>query len=325
MMKKLLGLLFMLSLVVFVACEASTNEETTDSDTYVTEVAVVEEDVNAVVPEMDIDVEEIEVSRVSVVATSPAIANILYALNGNVVGIPTTTARLPEAFDGLPEVGGVMETDFELILSLEADLVVIDAAFEARWEDQINELGLNVFFFSSRNYDTFLESIQGLGEKIDENEAANTMISDIEDALTDAQQLKTEDEGPTVAIIFGAHEDFTLAAETSAFGNLAYLMGARNILNDMDIELDGNFIPVSMEQILLADPDFILRFGHGPMDNVTAAFDEVLDNNEIFQQLTAFNEGRVVNLDNTIFTESINLRVSEALQFLGELFYGDQE
>ena len=52
-------------------------------------------------------------------------------------------------------------------------------------------------------------------------------------------------------------------------------------------------------------------------------FDEAFDKNEAYQQLDAVADGKVYDLDSTIFIVSANLKVTEAITKLGEILYGN--
>ena len=266
--------------------------------------------------------EKEEVEDLQIVAGSVSVTNVLGELDIDLVGIPTTDSAIPEKFEGLPEVGIAHTPDLEIVASLEPDLFILDANFREANEVKLDELGINAFFFETGSYNVFLESIASLGTEINREEEVRSLIDLLNHSAEAALENKT-DESPRVAIIFGAGDDFMLATEHSYVGELAKIMGATNIAAELEGGLHSPFLQFSLEQILDQDPDYILRFAHGPIEQTEIMFNQMFDENDAFQQLNAVQNGKVVDLDSTIFGTAANLRAPEAFEKLGEIFYGN--
>ena len=65
------------------------------------------------------------------VATSPAVAEICDKLDMDLIGIPATSRGIPERYEGLPEVGGAMAPDLEILKSLRPDYVISPNSLQA--------------------------------------------------------------------------------------------------------------------------------------------------------------------------------------------------
>jgi len=307
-LNKLLAMMFVAG-GLLVGCQNGTEESTVEEPTTNEEVTANEE--------VQEDVEEVRVVAATVSAT-----NVLGELNAEVIGIPTTQNPIPEQFLGLPEVGIAHSPDLEVVASLEPDLFIIDSQFREAHEETLNELGINTFFFESGTYESFVESIAGIGAAIHREAEAAAIISNLENAIETAIENKG-DESPTVAIIFGAGDSFMLATETSYVGGLARIMGATNIAAELEGGLQAPFLQFSIEQILVSNPDYILRFTHGNIEQTEAMFNEMFDQNPAFQQLTAVQNDQIIDLDFSVFGTAANLRAPEAFETLGQIFYGN--
>jgi len=305
MKRSVLLIVMVLGLFVFVAC-GNDNPEVGTLDPIELEN----------VPEV---VEEIELR---IVAATVAATNVLGELNVDLVGIPTTNNPIPAQFLGLPEVGIAHTPDLEVVASLEPDLFIIDANFREANENILAEFGINTFFFETHTYEAFVNSIHELGEQIGRVEEAIALVDSLENAITLASENRIE-EGPRIAIIFGAGDSFMLESETSLLGDIARIMGAVNIATEIEGGLHAPRLPFSLEQILVADPDIILRFAHGSLEQTAAMFDTMFDANPAFQSLTAVTNGRVYDLDSQIFGVSANLQIALAFRELGIIFYGE--
>ncbi|CEQ14180.1 ABC transporter substrate-binding protein [Paraclostridium sordellii] len=265
--------------------------------------------------------EETTEKKPSVVAATVSGAQVLDKLDANVVGVPTTKMTLPEKLKGLPEVGQAMSPDLEIVASLEPDVFVMDNMFKEKVEESMKKYDLDTFYFDTSTYTNFLTSIEKLGAKIGQEKEATKVINELKDVEKEAVKNKKGEE-PKVAIIFGGGENFMLATESSYLGDLVKTVGAKNITNNLDTSVKSPYIQFSLEQILEQNPDYILRFAHGEIEQTKKAFDSAFDKNPAYKELDAVKNNKVIDLDPSIFNVSANLQVKEAIKTLGETFYG---
>ena len=266
--------------------------------------------------------EETLVEEVKVVSATVSATNVLAKLDAEVVGVPTTTQTLPAQYADLPEVGQAMSPEFEIVASLEPDLFIMDSNFQASVEESLSQYGLNTFFFETGSYSDFVNSIKQLGVEINREDEAKKLVNEIEASVTKALEKKG-DQSPTVAVIFGAGENFMLATDTSYLGDLVKTLGATNITSKLDGDMSSGYVQFSLEQILAQNPDYVLRFAHGNIEQTKKMFDEAFDANDAYQELDAVKSGKVYDLDPTIFNVSANLEITTAIETLGEIFYGN--
>ena len=266
--------------------------------------------------------EETLVEEVKVVSATVSATNVLAELDAEVVGVPTTSQPLPAQYADLPEVGQAMSPDLEIVASLEPDLFVMDSNFQASVEESLSQYGLNTFFFETGSYSDFVNSIKQLGVEINREDEAKKLVNEIEASVTKALEKKG-DNSPTVAVIFGAGENFMLATDTSYLGDLVKTLGATNITSKLEGDMSSAYVQFSLEQILAENPDYVLRFAHGNIEETAKMFDAAFDSNEAYQQLDAVKSGKVYDLDPTIFNVSANLEITTAIETLGEIFYGN--
>lgn len=258
----------------------------------------------------------------TVVVATVSGTQVLDRLDAEVVGIPTTQMEIPEQYKGLPEVGQAMSPDLEIVASLEPDLFVMDNSFKESVEESLKEYDLNTFFLKTGTYTEYVESIEELGKAINKEEEATELVNELKEAQTAAANKKS-DKSPTVAIIFGAGENFMLATETSYLGDLVKSIGATNIASNIDGAAESAYVQLSLEQVLQQNPDYVLRFAHGNLEETKKSFDEAFDKNPAYQELDAVKNNKVVDLDPSVFNVSANLKVKDALTSLGDILYGE--
>ena len=313
--KHLLSMI-LVSTTLLVGCQSSKGTEVEEQK------PVVDETSSSTKQEEETTDVEKEVEEIKVVAATVSATQVLAELNAEVLGVPATSQTLPDGYQDLPQVGQAMNPDLEIVASLNPDLFIMDASFKSSVEESLTEYGLNTFFFETGTYTAFLNSINELGNAINRQDEATTLLNQLKQAEEAALANKTE-QAPTVAIIFGAGDNFMLATESSYLGDLAKTLGAINIASEIDTNIESAYIQFSLEQILAQNPDYVLRFAHGNIEETSKMFDEAFDKNEAYQQLDAVADGKVYDLDSTIFNVSANLKVTEAITKLGEILYGN--
>ncbi|CUM87371.1 ABC transporter substrate-binding protein [Turicibacter sanguinis] len=313
--KHLLSMI-LVSTTLLVGCQSSKGTEVEE------QIPVVDETSSSTKQEEETTDVEKEVEEIKVVAATVSATQVLAELNAEVLGVPATSQTLPDGYQDLPQVGQAMNPDLEIVASLNPDLFIMDASFKSSVEESLTEYGLNTFFFETGTYTAFLNSIKELGNAINRQDEATTLLNQLKQAEEAALANKTE-QAPTVAIIFGAGDNFMLATESSYLGDLAKTLGAINIASEIDTNIESAYIQFSLEQILAQNPDYVLRFAHGNIEETSKMFDEAFDKNEAYQQLDAVADGKVYDLDSTIFNVSANLKVTEAITKLGEILYGN--
>ena len=100
-------------------------------------------------------------------------------------------------------------------------------------------------------------------------------------------------------------------------------IGATNIASNIDGAAESAYVQLSLEQVLQQNPDYVLRFAHGNLEETKKSFDEAFDKNPAYQELDAVKNNKVVDLDPSVFNVSANLKVKDALTSLGDILYGE--
>lgn len=268
------------------------------------------------------EVNNIPKESVKVVAGAVAVSQVLDKLDAEVIGIPTTKMDMPEKFKGLPEVGQSINPDLEIVASLHPDVFVMDKMFKDKVEESMKDYDINTFFFDTTTYSNFLSSIEELGKEIKKEDEAKKLIETLKESENEVISKKGDKE-PTVAILFGGGENFMLATKDSYLGDLVKTIGAKNITDNMDGKVESAYMQFSLEQILEKNPDYVLRFAHGNLDETKKAFDDAFEKNPAYGELDAVKNGKVIDLDPNVFNVSANIKITEAIKTLGELLYGE--
>lgn len=318
------GLILGLS-VLAVGCSKkdTANADATSNATEVAEekneTSSTQEESTVTEAETDITESSDSVTEERVVASSVAVVQILDALSVPMVGVPTSSYELPESVADVTRIGSAMSPDMEVIASLEPTVVVSVDSLSEDLKTQFDSLNIDSEFVNLNSYDGLKEAIKSLGERFGVSEKAEELVASFEARETDIQKSIEGKESPSVLIIFGAGTSFMVASEDSYVGNLASLVGAKNILTDAP----SSFSPIDMEYLADKNPDYILFMAHANPEESLEAFNQEFEKNKAWQNFDAVKNGNVVALDTGYFGMSANLNAVDAMEKLVDILYGE--
>ncbi len=319
-----LGLILGMS-VLAVGC-GKKGTENTDATSNATEVVEETNETSSTQEESTVTEEKTNTTESSdsvtgerVVASSVAVVQILDALSVPMVGVPTSSYELPESVADVTRIGSAMSPDMEVIASLEPTVVVSVDSLAEDLKTQFDSLKIDSEFVNLDSYDGLKAAIKSLGERFGVSEKAEELVASFEARETDIQQSIEGKESPSVLIIFGAGSSFMVASEDSYVGNLASIVGAKNILTDAP----SSFSPIDMEYLADQNPEYILFMAHADPEESLEAFNQEIEKNQAWQNFDAVKNGNIVALETGYFGMSANLNAVDAMEKLVDILYGE--
>lgn len=254
-------------------------------------------------------------------APSYAVTMVAHALGLNLTSISTSTRPLPEDLAALPNVGSQNNPNFELIKAYDTDLVLSSTRFMENTQGFFQEQGIPACYLNITLYSDTRRNIEMLGTAFGKTEAMEALLADM-DAREQAMLEKAKDhEGETIAILFGTGKSFLFNTPDSYIGEMAGMLGLVNIIESSPEALSS--VTFSTEQLVLLDPDIIVRFAHGSnWDEVNESFESMFTENAAYANLKAFQTGRVYSLDEELFTANPGPQAVDALEALAEILFG---
>ena len=179
-------------------------------------------------------------------------ALLAMALDDRLVG-RTDYDRMPELTD-LPSVGGGLQPNLEILVSLDLDLVIRFAGgSDLATAQRLTELGIPHFAVQPDGIEDVLSIIRDLGRITGASDAAEALLSEIQIDLDDVARRVATLSNPRVAYLLGGDPPW-VAGPGTYIDELIALAGGRNVFDD----LGPLYAPVSMEALLDRDLDLIL-------------------------------------------------------------------
>lgn len=261
-----------------------------------------------------------DTSEVRLIATSPAVAQICSRLNLELVGVCQTSSTLPEEYQNLTTVGMAMNPDLEILKSLNPDYVLSPSSLQSDLQPKYASIGVNSIFLNLKSVEGMYSSIEGLGKKFDREEEAAAMLAEFDEFMEEYKSVNAGKESPRVLVLMGLPGSYIVATDNSYVGSLVKLAGGTNVYGDGGGE---EFLTANTEDIQQRAPDIILRASHALPDQVKEMFAEEFEQNDIWKHFRAVQEGKVYDLDSSLFNMSANFSYSEALKALQPMLYGE--
>ena len=238
-----------------------------------------------------------------IVALEPSDCEILYAIGagGTLVGRGEYCDYPAEVMD-IPSVQSGYETNIEAVIELGPEVVIM--TMMAQTEDQINafeKAGIKVVMTNAQDINGIYECVNMIGKVTGkENEAAN-VVSQMKSAF---DEIKKEGNGQGKTVYFEVSPlqwGLWAAGSGTFMDEAAQMIGLTNIFSDQ-----AGWIEVSEEQIISADPDYIVTitmyYGEGPTP------EEEICSRPGWEGIKAVVNGNIINIqDNSLSRPSPRL------------------
>lgn len=252
-----------------------------------------------------------------VIATSPATVEICNKLDIKLIAVPESDFTIADKYKDLPRIGSPMSPDIEKIKSLSPDYVLSPISLKNELEKKYKNAELNYEFINLSSVDGMFNSIKKLGDEFGREKEAKALIDEHKQYMKKFNSSVEGKKHPKVLVLMGLPGSYVIATNKSYVGSLVELAGGENVYTDDSKE----FLTVNTEDMKTKNPDIILRASHAMPDDVKNMFAKEFAENDIWKHFDAVQNGRVYDLDNTLFNMSANFNYRNALEELKKMLY----
>jgi iron complex transport system substrate-binding protein len=255
-----------------------------------------------------------------VVAMSPTVVELMYAVGATPVGRPSS-ANYPEAAKSVENFGTSYQPSLEVIASMQPDLIIADAIIHQPMIDQLASLNVPVWAVKVDSFDSVVSGLKKVGALTGKQEKGQTEARALEDKMASVK-AKLPAQQPTVLVVVAAGPGQFIASKDSSYlGSLLKDLGAKNVAgSEADNFRFPGFADYSLEKIVQANPDVIIGISVGGPPG-TPKTTELLGMTPVWSNLKAVKNGSVKEVDHVIYLESAGPRVSQILDELPRLLY----
>jgi iron complex transport system substrate-binding protein len=221
---------------------------------------------------------------VRIVSLAPSITETLFALGlgDKVVGV-TRFCRYPPEAARKTHVGGFLDPNYEVLASLEPDLVFLLPEHE-NVRAYLDELGVRYEIVHNRSVAEILGTITAIGSYMDCENRADSLVADIT-ARIDAIRFRLQngkkhrESVPSVLVSVersagaGIIQDVYAAGAGTIYDELVTLAGGKNVCGSLNV----TYPTLSAEGIITLNPEIIIdlipRADDVPVDNTIISSD----------------------------------------------------
>ena len=196
-----------------------------------------------------------------IISTVPSITEVLFelGLGDRVVGV-SDFCNVPEAARSLPRTGGYLNPNYEAMLELKPDLVIV-LAEATDLQERLKSFGFTTLAVNHQSIDGILDSFVQIGNRCGtaSAERACQLQAEINRRLEAISQRVANLERPSVVLTLyfddgSAMQSTTIAGKNPFFERVLELAGGVNAARDSSIA----FPTVSREGMIELNPDVII-------------------------------------------------------------------
>ena len=197
-----------------------------------------------------------------IISLSPSVTETLFALGlgNNVVG-RTRFCNYPPEARKIKEVGGYIDPNYEAIVMLKPDVVILLPEQE-KVKKYLKQVGIRSLQVNNKSVDDILTAIKIIGDSCSAKERAGKLLAELKE---ETEQIKKKTQNltkPKVLVSIGRTmgtgtlKEVYVAGEKTYFGELISIAGGENVLN----KISASAYPVlSAEGIIHLNPDIIIE------------------------------------------------------------------
>lgn len=256
-----------------------------------------------------------------IVTDSAIVSRFLAALDIELVGVPSSTTKIPEKYKTVQRIGRSGMPDLEIVKALNTDLVVSTLYSKPVLKPKYDNLDIPSFYLKVDTYDESMEVISILGKAFNKEEKANDILKNIKNRENILFEKLKDKEPKKIAIIYGNGESFFMTGKNHFLQGLMDKINCENIVTSIDNSaLLKRSVPFSMEQLIKANPDVILRLPTSQTKN-GESFEEIFNANPIWKLTKAYKNKKIIDIDPTLFRMSAGVNSIDALEELYRYVY----
>jgi iron complex transport system substrate-binding protein len=200
-----------------------------------------------------------------IISLAPSITETLFALSfgDRVVGV-SSFCRYPREVEKLPKVGGYTDPNYEMVLRLRPDLVIL-LKEHTQMLGFLEKTGIDYLLVDDHDFSSIIESFHRIADKCGKSEKADSLASLILAEI--APDTALDDASPTVFICVdrenigsGNVVQAYSAGVTTFYHDLLKLSGMKNSVSGIKIA----YPQVSAEGIIHLQPEIIVDIAMRP-------------------------------------------------------------
>jgi len=254
-----------------------------------------------------------------IISLSPNITEILFALglNNRIIAV-TDFCKFPPEAEKKPKIGGLMNPNIELIVSLKPDLIIM-LETNKDIKEKLSSLKTKFLVVKNETINDVMKSITEIGEAVGEKEEGEKLLIRFQKKLEDVKKLIANLPKEKILIVVDKSPESLQGMYCAGKGNfideMATLAGGVNVLQDSTTP----YPIVSKEKLIELNPDVILDMSiYGERKEVNNQ--KIMNSWKSLYSINAVKNNRIHLIDPTSITIP-GLRIPENVEYLAKLIH----
>ncbi len=179
-----------------------------------------------------------------IVSLAPSADEIVVAIGGksSLSGVSTYSK-----VKGVEVVGDLINPDYERILSLKPEVVILVLPMQRKVKARLEKLGIKTYDFSPESADELAAEIERLGELVGRRREADRLADSVRKVVGAVKPL-----GNFTFYVELSSKPVFVAGDSTYISDIIRRFGGRNLFSSVK-----GYVPVSTEEIMAKDPDIV--------------------------------------------------------------------
>lgn len=195
-----------------------------------------------------------------IVSLSPSITEILYelGLGKRIVGV-TDYCTFPEDVRNKARIGGYLNINYEAIILLEPDLVIVPLDYSEEVKDLLDKAGIGSMIVDTHTVDSILDTMEKIGQRCGVENKAEEITARIRSDIDRLSKKAKKRSARRVMIVVGRNKgsfgNLYIAGKKTFYNELLNILGCENVYAKEGIAYPA----LSLEGVLRLNPDIIIE------------------------------------------------------------------
>lgn len=253
-----------------------------------------------------------------IIVTSASFIEPLYAVGGKVIGRPDSKMEIPDEAKQAKVIGKVYQIDTEALLSLTPDLVIINKGKNEKLIEPLEASGVKTIVVEMKTYEDVKRTLKLFGTLAGGEKKADEIISDMDMEIAKIKE-KMPKTSLNIAILHGTSQSVTLELKDSIAGNVANILGLKNIADGMKA-LPNNpaAAPYSLETLAEKNPDIIFVTTMGKAKEIETEMMKSMEENPAWLTIGAVKNKKVFFLTQDHFLFCPGIHYANAIEEMAD-------
>lgn len=254
-----------------------------------------------------------------VVALSGSFGEIWLNAGGSLVGATEDAVkeRGLDLGDDVAIVGTIKTPDLEAVLACEPDFVIMSADTTGHVEaaESLKQADVPYGLFHVEFFEDYLNLLKSFTELTGREDLYKKNGEDVKTQIAEVLSQAPDMSGKTALFLRAYSSGFKAKDSQNMTGAILADFGFENIVDKYDSILED----ISLEEIIMADPDYIFVTTMGTESVAIENLDATLTSSPAWKDLTAIKEGRYFILPQALFHYKPNARWGESYRYISDL------